>query len=343
MKIPEPRQSIVALIDAAHEQRAEPPRPHLGCSQLGHPCDRWLWLSFRWAVHPSFPGRILRLFRRGQAEEATVISDLRAAGLDVRHTGGSQYRVDFGSHVSGSIDGIIESGIPEAPKKRHILEIKTHNARSFEELLKCGVQKSKPEHWLQMQLYMHGTEIDRALYVAICKNDDRIYTERVRYDREAAERAIERGHRIAQSDRMPPPTSTDAIWYICKMCPAHRFCHQTLTTKEVHCRTCAHSTARQDSTWHCAKYDAAVPVEYQRLGCNGHALHPDLVPWSLTEGDDQWTAVYVIDGQTVLNGDPAQVPGAFTSRELLANPQACAKPDSFVVDMRGQFGGRIVG
>ena len=121
MKIPEPEHSIQGLIDKHHEKQAEPPRPHMGCSQLGHPCDRWLWLSFRWAVQPQFPGRILRLFRRGQMEEATIVSDLRAIGMDVR-TSKQQARVDFGAHVSGSIDAIIESGVPAAPKKRHVAQ-----------------------------------------------------------------------------------------------------------------------------------------------------------------------------------------------------------------------------
>ena len=341
--IPESNQTIAAMIDAAHEQRAEPPRPHMGCSQLGHPCERWLWLSFRWAVQSTFPGRVLRLFRRGQMEEATIISDLRAIGIDIRQTGGAQSRVDFGAHVSGSIDGIIESGVPEAPKKRHIAEFKTHSRKSFDQLEKGGVQKAKFEHWIQMQAYMHGTEIDRALYVAICKDDDRIYTERVRYAPEAAAWAVERGQRIALSDRMPPPVSTDPSWHQCKFCAAHEFCHDTLTTKHVNCRTCAHSTAKSDSSWHCAKYDAQVPVEYQRIGCDSHVLHPDLVPWQQAESMDEWTAVYVIDHQPVGNGEPRPGAGIWTSREILANPSACAKPDPFVLDMRAQFGGRIVG
>ena len=114
MKIPDSDHSIQTLIDKHHEGRAEKPRPHLGASTLGHPCDRWLWLSFRWAVQPEFPGRILRLFRRGHNEEATIISDLRAIGLDVRKVS-AQHRVDFGSHVSGSLDAIIDKGVPEAP------------------------------------------------------------------------------------------------------------------------------------------------------------------------------------------------------------------------------------
>ena len=66
---------------------------------------------------------MLRLFRRGQNEESVVVSDLRAIGVDVQATGASQSRVKFDCHVSGSVDGIIESGLPESPKKRHILEI----------------------------------------------------------------------------------------------------------------------------------------------------------------------------------------------------------------------------
>ena len=82
MKLPEPMNSISSLIDQFHESKAEKPRGHLGGSLLGHHCERWLWLSFRWAVQESFPGRVLRLFRRGHNEEDIIIRDLRAIGID---------------------------------------------------------------------------------------------------------------------------------------------------------------------------------------------------------------------------------------------------------------------
>lgn len=341
MKIPEANHSIQGLIDKHHEAQSEPPRPHMGCSQLGHPCDRWLWLSFRWAVQPQFPGKILRLFRRGQMEEATIVSDLRAIGMDVR-TSKQQARVDFGAHVSGSIDAIIESGVPAAPKKRHVAEFKTASKKAFDDLEKNGVEKSKPEHFVQMQLYMHGTEIDRALYLAVCKDDDRIYTERVRYDKEVAEKFIARGRRLALEDRMPPPISTDPSWYQCKFCDAHEFCHETKITKHVNCRTCAHSTAKEDSTWRCERHEAdGIPVEFQRQACDSHVLHPDLVPWERKDGLDQWTAVYVIEGRDVANGEgDAHV---YTSREILANPKMCSLGDEYVEELRETFDARIVG
>jgi len=342
MKLPEPNHSIQSLIDRHHESKSEPPRPHMGASMLGHPCDRWLWLSFRWAVQPQHPGRILRLFRRGQNEEATIVSDLRAIGMDVRSTGSAQSRVDLGCHVSGSLDAIIESGVPEAPKTRHIAEFKTHSKKSFDDLEKQGVEKSKPQHFVQMQIYMHGTGIERALYVAVCKDDDRIYTERVKYDPERAEKAIERGRRLALDDRMPPPISTDPSWYQCKFCDAHEFCHGSKTTQHVNCRTCAHSTATQDSTWRCERHDAdGIPVEFQREACESHVLHPDLVPWQRKDGLDDWTAIYVIEGHDVANGEPdAHI---YTSREILANPKACALNDE-LEDWRTAFpSARVVG
>jgi hypothetical protein len=345
VKIPQAQNTISALIDKHHEEKKEVPRPHLGASLLGHPCDRWLWLSFRWAVQEQFPGRILRLFRRGQNEEATIISDLRAIGLDVRGTiNGKQARVDFGAHVSGSLDAIIEKGIPEAPKARHIAEFKTHSKKSFDDMEKNGVEKSKPQHWVQMQVYMHGTEIDRALYVAVCKDDDRIYTERVKYDKVAAEKAIARGQRITLADRMPEPMpGASASWYQCKFCPAYELCHETKLTKHANCRTCAHSTAKQDSSWRCERHEAdGIPVEWQREGCDQHILHPDLVPWQLdTEASTQWEAVWLIDGKQVRNGDPDV--HVYGSKELLANPAACAGDDEFIAEMRKEFGGRIVG
>ena len=155
--LPEPlnQVDIQSRIDKWHEEHREPPRAHLGLSLLGHPCDRWIWLSFRWAVIERFSGRMLRLFRRGHLEEETIVRDLRAAGVVIHSTDAEdgQSRVDFGCHVSGSVDGIIESGVPGAEKTRHVAEFKTHSLKSFRELQSKGVKEAKRRHWWQMQGY----------------------------------------------------------------------------------------------------------------------------------------------------------------------------------------------
>ena len=328
-----PSQPIANLIDAAHQERQEPPRPHLGCSTLGHHCDRWLWLSFRWAVVEKFDGRILRLFRRGHLEEPQIISDLRSIGIDVD---GSQDHVDFGSHVSGSVDGIIHHGVPAAENTKHVAEFKTHSKKSFNDLSK-GVQLSKPMHYIQMQVYMLGLKLKRALYVAVCKDDDRLHTERIHFDIDVAKKAVARGKRIALSDRLPEPcTGASKAWYLCKFCAAYSFCHESEPTKQGNCRTCAHATAKADSTWRCERHNSDnIPLAYQRTGCDSHTIHPDLVPYQRKEADSQWEAIYVINGKDVLNGEAGS-----SGQEIIANPALCASGDAD--ELRAAFNGRIV-
>ncbi len=338
--IPEPIHTIANLIDEHHASQPDELRGHLGCSLLGHPCERWLWLSFRWAVKEKFQGRILRLFRRGNNEENIIISDLEAIGVNFSS---HQEHVDLGSHVGGSTDGTIEGGVPGAEKTRHVAEFKTHAKKSFDDLVKKEVKASKPMHWAQMQLYMLGTGIKRALYLAVCKDDDRLYTERVKFDKEAAEALRDRGHRVALAERMPDPLSSDPSWYQCKWCPAHSFCHDRRLTQQVNCRTCAHATPEKDSTWSCARWARGegnqIPLEFQATGCDSHVLHPDMVPWPQKDSADPHEAVYEIDGKDVRNGEGDAY--VYSSKELIVGGEACA--DKLVGEVRETFpGAKIV-
>jgi hypothetical protein len=83
-------------------------------------------------------------------------------------------------HFGGSLDGVAK-GLPEAPKTPAVLEFKTHNDKSFTDLVKNKVQASKPQHYDQMNIYMGLMELDRALYMAVNKNTDDLYTEWVHF------------------------------------------------------------------------------------------------------------------------------------------------------------------
>jgi len=298
----------------------EPPRPHLGISQLGHECRRKIWLGFRWAIIEEFPGRILRLFRRGQMEEIAVVADLRKAGYILEEVLEDQKYIDMGCHVGGSPDGVI-SGVTS---KKHILEIKTHNLKSFTDLLNNGVKKSKPEHYSQMQCYMLGHELDRALYFPVCKDNDDIAPERVRLDEAFAKAQIKRGQGIALSDRMPEPLSTDPTFWKCKFCPAHDFCFGRKKKPAVNCRTCSHATAKPEGYWYCERWKSQLPEEGQRVGCRSHVIHPDLLPEDTKiEEHSEWSVKY--------NGVLVGEEGVSSQEYLDYGPEAIAN----------MFGGKV--
>jgi hypothetical protein len=328
--IPLAPSSADALL-AAYERRAADAAPgsdgdwrrdHLGASLLGHDCDRYLWLTFRWAHDPQHSGRMLRLFDRGNREEAWIIDDLRAAGfqvLDREHKPecalrkwvdllgqseqdppvcdcsddfrGHQLRVAFGGgHVGGGLDGIV-TGLLEAPAKPHVLEVKTHNKKQFEKLLADGCKRTKPMHWAQAQVYMRGRNLDRCYYIAVCKDDDRIYTERIHLDRQAADDLIAHGQLIVGMPR--PPMRMDPSYPPCRYttaegatfdCDFHALCHGA-AVPERNCRTCIESRPEPhdkdeefdaDSAWHCALHDAPITRLGQRAGCDKQLTIPEI-------------------------------------------------------------------
>lgn len=334
--IPKP-ETLADLIDKYHEEQEEQPRPYMGVSSIGHDCERWMWLQFRWAIKQTFPGRIKRLFRRGHHEEETIVADLRAIGLKVEECLEDQINLDFGIHVAGHPDGIV-SGLPEAPKTVHLAEYKTHNDQSFKDLVSKGVMDSKLVHYVQMQCYMYKRKLTRGLYYAVNKNTDEIYTERIELRKELAIYYIERGQRIALEERLPAPLSMKPDWYQCKFCQAYDFCHKTKKIAEVNCRTCAHATPQLNSTWYCSRWKDTIPTANQYEGCPSHVLHPDLVPWALDMSNPlggDYSGVYIIDGKPVVNGE-----GGYSSKEILAGGPF---NDATIDMIRKTFNGKLKG
>ena len=174
-----------AIFAAYEADSSDGLRSHLGASLIGKDCERALWFDFRWTTRARHAGRLLRLFETGQREEARLVQNLRRIGatvLEVDPETGRQFRVQaHGGHFGGSLDGVAIN-LPEAPKTWHVLEFKTHSAKSFNDLVAKRVRDSKPQHFAQMQIYLHLTGITRAMYLAVCKDTDDLYVERIAAD-----------------------------------------------------------------------------------------------------------------------------------------------------------------
>jgi hypothetical protein len=303
--LPAPATPTVDAIYAAYEAAQESGyRDHLGASLIGGPCGRAAWYSWRWATRARHTGRLLRLFETGQLEEARLVANLRRIGvtvLDVDPDTGRQWVVRDGSgHFGGSMDAVAV-GFPEAPKAWHVCEFKTHNAKSFAKLQAEGVEKSKPLHWAQMQAYMHLADIERAFYLAVCKDTDELYQERVRRDQEAGLRIVAKAERIIGAAQPPERISQDPAWFQCRFCDHRDACHGD-AVPERHCRSCLHSTPVAGGGWHCARLQAELTPQVQRVGCAAHLYIPGLVPGEQVDAGEDWVAYRMRDGSTWRDG-----------------------------------------
>lgn len=277
--IPPPaEQEIIDRVYASYE-KAENEKGfylgRLGASFLGKECLRETWLSWRAYARPVFGGRMLRLFETGHQQEARIVADLRAAGLEVwdrdAETGEQIEYTEETGHFIVKLDGIVRR-VPESPKAAHVLEIKTHNKNSFSALQKHKLQKSKPEHYVQVQAGMLFSGVKRGLYVALCKDDEQLYVERV-YPDEAVQVAAQRKIiTLVNATMRPAGISTDGEGFGCKFCDMKPVCLNQVEPLRT-CRSCVHADpANQKGEWVCSISGETLSKEQQLAACGSYEV-----------------------------------------------------------------------
>ncbi|MGB1125795.1 MAG: oxidoreductase [Phycisphaeraceae bacterium] len=340
----------VKAIYAYHEsQRESRPRTYVGASQIGHACARKLWYDFRHCGQAEFDGRMLRLFETGDLAEIRFVTELKAIGCevyDVDPNTGEQFEVkSLGGHFSGHMDGA-GRGFPEAEKAWHVLEFKTHNAKSFAQLKAKGVKASKPMHYAQMACYMKLTGMKRAFYLAANKDTDHLYSERLRWEdvKDDAERLMDRAESIINASQPPEKIGDSADHYNCKWCEHTDRCHGTDAVGPAvrcgtGCRTCVYSTPEMDTDqgrWSCGYHTITLTVEKQEIGCPNHLFIPDLVTFAKpVDSSPDWIEYENQDGAKWKNGKEH-----YDSKELADLPKSLVGAGAFA-DMKEVFGDDI--
>jgi hypothetical protein len=267
---PKPEQQIINRIYAAiQKERADTDLylGRLGSSFIGEECVRQIWLDWRGFAREQFEGRMLRLFETGHLQEARIVEDLRRAGFAVwdKREDGRQF--EFGDptgHFITKVDGIIKD-VPEH-EKPHVLEIKTHNKNSFSSLVKKGVQEAKPTHYAQVQISMALGGFTRALYVAVCKDDEQFYVERIREDAVEQDKLKAKITKLTEARLRPAGISDDGSSFGCKFCSMKAVCVKEAEPLR-HCRTCAMCTPGAEGKWVCELNKETLSINRQRLGC----------------------------------------------------------------------------
>ena len=248
----------------------------LGPSLIGHPCERAAWYSFRWAsAKDAINGKMIRLFNRGVIEESRVLALFKMIGCEVWINDPKtkkQFSISgYNHHVFGMLDGVIK-GIPDMPLIPAVIEIKTHNNKSFTSVISKGVQETKFDHYVQCQLYMAAYKLNWALYAAVNKDNDELHLELIEFSAAVANRYSKRAANIIENKFPPPKIDENPNFYQCRFCDHIRVCHLDKQPL-MNCRTCKFSKPVENGNWICINENTKfqyIDKERQQSGCAEH-------------------------------------------------------------------------
>lgn len=228
-------QGINDRIDATLllEHISKPKRAYLGASAIGEPCLRRLVYA---AMHtPEDPdktikGQTLRIFEAGHVFEDLSVRWMRAAGFDLRthKKNGTQFGFETAQgRVRGHIDGVIVGGPSIGLPWPALWEHKALGNKGWTDLVKKGLQASKPIYWAQVHLYMAYMELGQCLFTALNKDTEELWHEAVPFDAAEAQRQSDRAVdalRAIDARELPPRFAVHADFYLCRFCPFHDRC-----------------------------------------------------------------------------------------------------------------------
>lgn len=298
--IPEVGDPTLNAADRALEQAQERRhRSHLGMSQIGRPCEREIWYSFRWVQQNDFDAATLKRFADGHRTEDLVIARLQATpGIELhdRDENGEQFRFeDFGGHFSGSCDGAI-LGLLQAPKTWHVYEGKC--SAKWQELdkakRKVGEKNAladwNPVYYAQAVLYMRYSEMERHYLVCSSPGGRNETSVRTEADPVHAQVMRDKAERIIFTDEAPPKIG-DETYFQCRWCDFAALCHGAEPLAERNCRTCINVTPERDGSWKCSKFGHELSKDDLIAGCGEHRYLPSLVPFEQIDAYE-WGIVY---------------------------------------------------
>ena len=170
---------------------------HFNASSFGNPCDRYHWYAWRGKVpKKKITGKFARLLAAGNAFEDRMekyLVDINPKTIISREL---PTEID---HAPVRITGRIDFLINHLTLGKAVLELKTINEKGFKALK----GKPKPEHNLQVQMYLEALNLENGLVAYENKNDSDIKVFRVVRDREYWMKQMERAYRIT-TERFPP-------------------------------------------------------------------------------------------------------------------------------------------
>jgi CRISPR/Cas system-associated exonuclease Cas4 (RecB family) len=284
-KLASGNSTLLALDTEMEMAQDTKPRPYLGGSAIGDPCERKLWFSFRWYKTITFEAATLRKFDDGHRTEDLMAERLRMISgvhLDTHdEVTGKQFGfVEIDGHFRGHADGFI-IGIKEAPNSRHVWEHKAVGDSVYKKVqkaIKDHGEKAALEKWNdvyfgQAQIYMKLFDCKRHFMTVTTAGGRDHLSLRTEYNPTYADHLMQKAANIIGSDSPPPRISNDRTFWKCKWCDYTDICHGE-EAPEINCRTCVYSYASERATWACEKFSRVLDRADQEAACNCHETIP---------------------------------------------------------------------
>ncbi len=190
------------------------------------------------------------------------------------------------------------------------------------------------------------TKLTRALYLAVNKNTDKLYSERIKFDKVEFNRLMSKAERIITSVQPPERIATRPDTFACKWCDAYDLCWGTsevaLPIPSKGCRTCCHATPEltgNDKRWSCALHKKDIDTLDQQNACDNHLILPGLITFAETS-DASNTHIEFTNKEDGVMWKHGKGDGMFTTEELMNTPVDMLNKS--VVDVKDMFDGTIV-
>lgn len=248
---------LVSAREAENAKRYADRPKTLGAGRVGHPmapvpyqrgCERALWYEMK--QYPSdrpFPPFLYRIFSMGHKAEDIVAENLRLAGFNLitHDANGNQYGFALAHdpetghpRFKGFCDGIVVDGPARIGGDKDGLDMrypflwenKAVNDSKFNKFLAEGVERSHPQYYAQMQVYMNFLNLyqNPGLITFLNRETGDVRVEFVRFNQKHAQAILDRAARVveAQGPLVLERAAKDYEKVPCKFCEYRTQCQR---------------------------------------------------------------------------------------------------------------------
>ena len=162
-------------------------------SALGNTCDRYLYLAYNGFIQERpLDAKLQRIFDNGAYQEDRMADYF--ANLDILISRELRVKLDY-PVISGRVDFVLTHD----KYKEIALELKSINTRGFNALK----QAPKPEHEIQLQIYLNLLPLDHGVVLYENKNDQQLKAFELQRDPIKWKEIIDRCLRIMEMIEIP--------------------------------------------------------------------------------------------------------------------------------------------